>query len=220
MADGQLPALEAFHAVSIMTVNIWYPESDLVPPGIGYLIPRSCPEELNPERALGVFFDSNLLVEQTAKEGGTKVYVLLGGHYYDNMPIPSETEAVEQAKALLERHLGIPRDAPCHAEAALRKECLPQHHVGHFKRISEANKQLEDKFGGRLAAVGGSFSRPGVMGALRAGNDIARSMAKENFLTTGLESLQEERVRDPLYPLSGPRALAQYAEHFGGPPAE
>jgi protoporphyrinogen/coproporphyrinogen III oxidase len=220
VVDEKLPALDAFHAVSIMTVNIWYPESNLVPPGIGYLIPRSCPEELNPERALGVFFDSNLLVEQTAKEGGTKVYVLFGGHYYDSMPAPSETEAVEQAKALLERHIGIPRDTPCHAEAALRKECLPQHHVGHFTRISEANQQLEDTYGGRLAAVGGSFSRPGVMGALRAGHDIARSMARENFLATGLESLQDSRVRDPLYPLSGPRALLQYSEHVHGRPVE
>lgn len=204
-----------------MAVNIWYPEPNLIPPGIGYLIPRSCPPDENPERALGVMFDSNLLAERTAKEGGTKVYVLLGGHYYDDMPIPSEEEAVEQAKTLLERHLGIPRDTPCAAFASLKKECIPQHYVGHYKRITEANSQLEDKFHGTLAAVGGSFSRPGIMGALRSGHDIAQTiMAKENFLATGLEELQEERVKDPLYPLTGPRALLDYMTYVKGRPTK
>ena len=34
-----------------MTVNIWYPDANLVPPGLGYLIPRSCPPERNPHAA-------------------------------------------------------------------------------------------------------------------------------------------------------------------------
>lgn len=211
-ANQALPALADFHSVSIMAVNIWYPYADLIPPGLGYLIPRSCPREENPERALGVFFDSNLLVEQTAREGGTKVYVLLGGHYYDDpdTPIPDEAQAVEQAKALLERHLGIPRDTPCEARAALKRDCLPQHFVGHHALVSEASDQIARQFGGTLAVAGGSYDRPGVTGALRSGHDIADKLAREDWKTTGLEELTEERVTNPLYPLKGPKAVLDY----------
>lgn len=201
-----------------MAVNIWYPQPNLIPPGLGYLIPRSCPRELNPERALGVFFDSNLIEEQTAEEGGSKVYVLLGGHYYDDEhgpPIPDEQQAVEQAKSLLWRHLGIPPDTPCAASASLKKDCLPQHYVGHFARVTEASKQVAADFGGSLAAIGGSFDRPGVMGSLRAGYDIANNMLLEDWKTTGMEHLTEERVMDPLYPLKGPDALADYTSIVG-----
>lgn len=174
-----------------MTVNIWYPYKDLKPPGFGYLIPRCVPEENNPEKALGVFFDSDCDVRGADEPEGTKLFVLMGGHYYEGRTPPTADEAIDQAKTLLERHLGISRDTPCHAVAALRKDCIPQHYVGHQERMHSADRELRDHYGGRLAAVGGSFRRIGVAAALRAGYDIAAHTATEGLVGTGVEQVVE-----------------------------
>lgn len=190
----KLPSLAETHSVSIMTVNMWYPQEKLKPPGFGYLIPRSVSREHNAERALGVFYDSDVSAATSPDEPpGTKLFVLMGGHYYDSgAPPPSEADAIEQAKSLLERHLGIPADAPCFALSRFAKECIPQHFVGHNDRMMQADQELRDHFSGRLAVAGGSYSKIGAMGAIRAGYDIARQTAGDpnGWHTTGLESLE------------------------------
>lgn len=45
-------------SVAVMTVNLYYRTPDLNPPGFGYVIPQATPFENNPERALGVVFDT------------------------------------------------------------------------------------------------------------------------------------------------------------------
>jgi protoporphyrinogen/coproporphyrinogen III oxidase len=45
-------------AVTVMTVNLYYRTPHLNPPGFGYLIPQATPFDNNPERALGVIFDT------------------------------------------------------------------------------------------------------------------------------------------------------------------
>jgi oxygen-dependent protoporphyrinogen oxidase len=45
-------------SVTVMTVNLYYRTPDLAPAGFGYLIPQATPFENNPERALGVVFDT------------------------------------------------------------------------------------------------------------------------------------------------------------------
>lgn len=177
-----------------MTVNIWYPKKNLKPPGFGYLIPRSVSREHNTERALGVFYDSDVSAATADGEPeGTKLFVLMGGHYYDSgAPPPSEADAIEQAKSLLERHLGIPSDMPCFAVAKFAKECIPQHFVGHNDRMLQADQELRDAFGGKLAVAGGSYSKIGAMGAIRAGYDIAKQTVSDThgWFTTGLEALE------------------------------
>lgn len=44
--------------VTVMTVNLYFRTPNLHPPGFGYLIPLATPFEQNPERALGVVFDT------------------------------------------------------------------------------------------------------------------------------------------------------------------
>ncbi|KAM5356250.1 hypothetical protein ACJ41O_002896 [Fusarium nematophilum] len=190
LAGDQLPTLATSHSVSIMTVNLWFPQEDLKPPGFGYLIPNSVPPEANPEHALGVFFDSDVQTRSKDEPAGTKLFVLMGGHYYERPGVtaPSEEEAIAQARSLLERHLGIPRDAPCHAVARLARECIPQHYVGHHDRLRAARRELTENFGGRLAVAGGSFSRIGAVASLRAGYDVANA-TKSGLEATGLEYL-------------------------------
>ena len=55
--------------------------------GFGYLIPQSVPFELNPERALGVIFDSDISPDLhstvPAEKLGTRLTVMMGGHWWD-----------------------------------------------------------------------------------------------------------------------------------------
>ncbi|KAL7790426.1 hypothetical protein V8C37DRAFT_403451 [Trichoderma ceciliae] len=193
-----IPSLGSSHAVSIMTVNIWYPQTKLKPPGFGYLIPLSVPPEQNPERALGVFFDSDIGIRGPDEPPGTKLFVLMGGHYYDrnksprgpSVPIPTEQEAIQQAKKILERHLGIPQSTPCFAMARLARECIPQYNRGHQDTMAAADEEIREHFDGRLAVAGGSYTRIGAMGALRNGYDMARTVAKGDWLATGLEQME------------------------------
>lgn len=192
----ELSILAELQSVSIMTVNLWYPVENIKPAGFGYLIPRSVTQENNPERALGVFFDSDVATTRSEDEPpGTKLFVLMGGHYYDPadkdaVKVPSEEEAIEQAKAVVERHLGIPRDAPCHAMSRLAKDCIPQHFVGHRDLMASADKQLQASFGGKLSVAGGSYTKIGAMGAIRSGYDIAKQVAKDEDVT-GLEEFRQ-----------------------------
>ncbi|KAH8177585.1 flavin containing amine oxidoreductase domain-containing protein [Sarocladium implicatum] len=171
LAPGKLPCLERFESVSIMAVNLWFPEPNLKPPGFGYLIPRSVKEDLNPHHALGVFFDSDIENNHPEEPEGTKLFVLMGGHHYNKpgVKIPTPDEAIIQARQLLERHLGIPMSLPCHAEANFSRDCIPQHHVGFQPLLQDLNSELETQFEGRLNPIGGAFSRIGGMAALRDG---------------------------------------------------
>ncbi|KAM3513935.1 hypothetical protein MY11210_002367 [Beauveria gryllotalpidicola] len=181
MTGDALSTLSGIESVSIMTVNLWYPTPDMKPPGFGYLIPRAVPPEQNPERALGVFFDSDVISERRPDEPpGTKLFVLMGGHHYRGRAPPSEAEAVGQAKALLERHLGIPRDTPCHAMARLARDCIPQHNVGHVALLKAADQQITSAFDGRLTVANGSYGRIGAMGALRNAHGAAYTVISDH----------------------------------------
>ncbi|KAF6841393.1 protoporphyrinogen oxidase [Colletotrichum plurivorum] len=194
MTMGALPHLQDSPHVSIMAVNVWYPKSDLNRnyPGVGYLVPGSV--EDNPEHLLGVFFDSDVVPRAEDESKGTKFFVLMGGHHYDNRPdAPTEEEGIEMAKAVLERHLGIPRDEPCFAVAHYAKDCIPQHHVGHWARMGLAASEIDYAFKGSLAVAGGSYTSIGVMGGIRAGHDVAWHIAKSalgHVGNTGLEQFQ------------------------------
>lgn len=193
IAGDKMPSLRERNTVSLYTVNMWYPQQKLKPPGFGYLIPRSVPLEQNPERALGVFFDSDVGLAGPDEPAGTKLFVLMGGHYYENgdphvVPPPAdEGAAIGQAQALLERHLGIPRNTPCFAMARMASNCIPQHYVGHRARMGRAHAELKASFGGHLQVAGGSYARIGVMGALRAGYDAAADASGPRSTRTGLE---------------------------------
>lgn len=218
VTGGRLPSLAAARSVSIWTVNVWYPRPGLIPPGLGYLIPRSVAPEHNPERALGVFFDSDVGAATRPDEPpGTKLFVLLGGHHYDaGAPPPrDEAEAVGQAKAVVARHLGIAPATPCFAMARLARECVPQHLVGHDARLARADAELRAAYAGRLAVAGGSYGRIGALGALRAAFDVAATTTAaagaparpadadtDGWLTTGLEHLAERSNRFVSLPLS------------------
>ncbi|KAK2045074.1 protoporphyrinogen oxidase [Colletotrichum somersetense] len=184
--NGALPSLARSSNVSIMAVNLWYPQPGLNAshPGVGYLVPRAV--DSNPEGLLGVFFDSDVVPRAPSEPEGTKFFVLMGGHYWDQYAsYPTEEEGIEMAKSVLERHLGIPKTQPAFAMARLAKDCIPQHHVGHGERMGRAADELYAAYGGKLAVAGGSYTSIGVTGGIRAGYDVAVHVAQSEQAHVG-----------------------------------
>ncbi|KAJ4394431.1 oxygen-dependent protoporphyrinogen oxidase [Gnomoniopsis smithogilvyi] len=182
LTGDSLPALKRSTAVTIQIVNLWYPNPDLTAhtPGFGYLIPQSVPAEKNPHAALGVIFDSDREAAAGSPEytaaPGTKLTVMLGGHYWDYLDPeswPNAEEATAMAIDTVERQLGIPSTEPVYTSTKVCRECIPQHLVGHRARMAQAHTELYDAFRGTLAVVGGSYTSPGVLPTLKAARDMA-----------------------------------------------
>lgn len=195
-----LPSLAETHAVSVMVVNLFYKETDLpVPEGFGYLIPQSIPFEQNPERGLGVIFDSYSTVGQDSVPG-TKLTVMLGGHFWDDWPaLPSEEEGVEMARSLLSRHLGL-NATPAITQATLQRDCIPQYLVGHRSRMDRAHNELRQQFNGRLKVAGSSYGGVGVNDCILSARNLVIDAEDHSWRNkTGLEEFAEDLVFAEVY---------------------
>ena len=170
-----------------MVVNLFYLNPALLPVhGFGYLLPRSLPFEQNPERALGVVFDSDASIGQDSMPG-TKITVMLGGHWWDGWPsYPDDEEGAYMAKLILARHLNITEE-PQIVRVGLQKECIPQYTVGHNERMAIVSAMLKTKFKGRLTVAGNSYTGVGLNDCVRAARDVAMGLARGER-RTGLEN--------------------------------
>ncbi|KAJ0121498.1 hypothetical protein J7T55_008662 [Diaporthe amygdali] len=203
LTGDALPTLKNHStAVTIQIVNLWYPNPSLTAnyPGFGYLIPQSVPAENNPHAALGVIFDSDRDAAADIPERkfaqGTKLTVMLGGHYWDYLDAdswPDAKEATAMAMDTVHRQLGIPPTEPVFTSTKVCRECIPQHLVGHRERMAKAHTELYDAFRGTLAVVGSSYTAPGVLPSLKAGRDIALQVSGQGY------KLDENTQYDMMY---------------------
>ena len=173
-------------SVTVMVVNLFYPNPAILPVhGFGYLLPRTVPFEQNPERALGVVFDSDASIGQD-EVPGTKVTVMFGGHWWDDWnTYPDEDEGAAMAKSILNRHLGISEE-PRAIRVSLQRNCIPQYPVGHERNMEKGHDQLE-RFQGRLRVAGSSYTGVGLNDCVRAAKDVVKGLV-DGTGKTGLES--------------------------------
>lgn len=191
LTGDSLPTLKNHStAVTIQIVNLWYPDLNLNAdhPGFGYLIPQSVPAENNPHAALGVIFDSDrdmvANVPERQSAPGTKLTVMLGGHYWDYLDAdswPDAKEATAMAMDTVQRQLGIPPTQPVFTSTKICRDCIPQHLVGHRERMAQAHTELYDAFRGTLAVVGSSYTPPGVLPSLKAARDVALQASCQGY---------------------------------------
>lgn len=189
-------------AVTIRTVSFFFADPDLTSKlgAFGYLVPLT--SRTNHEQMLGMFFDSDTYGLRDDEKRGTKVTILMGGHFWsDSAPdaLPSEDECVRRARAILARHLGLTRD-PELVHANLARGCIAQHVVSHRATLAGAHDALASAFAGRLAVAGGSYTAVGVMPAMRAGYDAARQLAGRGYVehvgATGLAQFARKQGAD------------------------
>jgi protoporphyrinogen oxidase len=186
--DKSSPIMPPMHATTVATVNVYYRNSHVRPSwihGFGYLIPQAVPLAQNPERGLGVVFDSDATPEAAGQQG-TKMTVMIGGHYWDGWSeLPSEEDCKDMALSLLERHLGI-KEPPQAIHAKINHECIPQYTVGHQERMRRAHFGLMQNFEGRLSVAGSSYHGVSVNDCVNSGR-----LAHKRLGTTGLEVFED-----------------------------
>ncbi|KAF2000609.1 Protoporphyrinogen oxidase [Amniculicola lignicola CBS 123094] len=176
-----LPQTSLTPYVTVMVVNLYYTSPTVLSQtGFGYLIPQSIPFEQNPERALGVIFDSEAVQGQDSAPG-TKLTVMLGGHWWDGWQgYPDESEGVEMAKSVVRRHLGI-EDTPETYLVTLSKDCIPQFTVGYEQRLKEFADEMVAKYRGRVRFVGNQVNGVGVNDCVRAAWMLGREVQGQGW---------------------------------------
>lgn len=172
--------------VPVMTVVLCYSTSHINHPyrGFGYLLPTSLPPHQNPENALGVIFDSDAIPNQDTFHG-TKISVMLGGHYWSSFPstlLPSTEESVCMAKAILKRHLDVTEE-PIAAIARLEQEAIPQYRVGHFNMLRDVHGILQT-YSGEVRVAGNCYNGIGVHDCLFSARKVIDGLDE---MGTGLE---------------------------------
>lgn len=204
VADRSLSGtLNSIPAVTVMTVSLYFRTPNLHPPGFGYLIPLGTPLEQNPERALGVVFDTSYSADSTTSEDmqgplqdtvsarGTKLTVMLGGHYWSGWPVfPSEVEGKQMARSILERHLGIIEE-PAAISVNLQADCIPQYTVGHEDRVKSIHQKILTNYAGKLRVAGNWYRGVGVNDCLRSAWDVVQELRDAH--KTGLEVVAEDK---------------------------
>lgn len=190
--ENKFPSLSLWYldqapSVTVMVVNLFFSNPALLPVhGFGYLLPRTLPFSQNPERALGVVFDTDATVGQDSIPG-TKLTVMLGGHWWDGWDsYPDEEEGASMAKAIIARHLGI-MEEPQAVHVGLQRDCIPQYTVGHDERMQLGHQLLEQGFGGRLRVAGNSYTGVGLNDCVRAAKDVVQGLVTGEQ-TTGLDN--------------------------------
>lgn len=190
--------LRSMESATVMVVNLHYDDpSILALQGFGYLIPRSVPVSENPDRALGVVFDSSSVPGQDTSPG-TKLTCIMGGCLWsDRTEYPSSEACIAATRRLLHAHLGIPLDvAPTHANATLQRDCIPQYTVGHGARMRALHEALSAKSAERgwhgLSVTGASYNGVSVNDCILNARKLARRIANaQNGNVTGLESFAD-----------------------------
>ncbi|KAI9803767.1 MAG: hypothetical protein M1825_001647 [Sarcosagium campestre] len=192
--DGvNAPSLSDIPSATVMVVNLYYEQPKVHGrEGFGYLIPRSVPFDQNPECALGVIFYSDIIKsEDMDRVHGTKLTVMLGGHWWDGRSgYPTEEEAKQMAKSVLSRHLGITVE-PTVTMAHLLRDCIPQFTVGHQRRLEVASTDIYRDFKGRLKVAGASYYGAGVADCIRAAHDVSLKLVTDTA-ATGLDESGHE----------------------------
>ena len=178
--------------VTVMVVNMYFSSTVLLRlQGFGYLIPQSVPPEQNPEKVLGVVFDSDATIGQDSIPG-TKLTVMLGGHWWNSYPNqPNEDEGAVMAKAVLARHLNITEE-PRAIHVALQKDCIPQYNLHHDEVMEDCDSWLMESFGGRVRVGGSPYTGVGLNDCVKAGRDLAMGII-DGTGETGLEMFRGGR---------------------------
>ncbi|KAK6459521.1 mitochondrial protoporphyrinogen oxidase [Scheffersomyces xylosifermentans] len=188
-------ALSTLEFASIFLVNAYSKSGCLIPKGkqgFGFLSPKFTKKiDSNPNALLGIIFDSD--VEKHAKylisnsgeapdSGYSKITLMIGGHYYNQFQIPSNSRNLKIVKKILAEILQLKvdnynliiRDEALISDKTLPslgpndilisynlyEDCIPQYNVGYGlnkKRVCDSLKELDCKM-----SIGGTSFGSGI----------------------------------------------------------
>ncbi|KAJ8287599.1 hypothetical protein COCON_G00002580 [Conger conger] len=160
--------------VTVAVVNLEYEGSVLPVPGFGHLIPSS-----EDRGVLGVVYDS-VAFPQHNRPGAstTRLTVMMGGAWFQevfgNAEDVTERCIVDRATQAVRAQLGVSAE-PLWSSAAVLKDCIPQYHVGHWKRLENIRHYISHH-NLPLTLVGASYDGVSVNDVIFGGRKAAESL--------------------------------------------
>jgi oxygen-dependent protoporphyrinogen oxidase len=181
-----VPALQAVDPIpsaTVQVVNLAYPNYVQQLAGFGMLFPTAVDFDENPERTLGVVFDTDAQPFLDFKSPHMKYTVMMGGHYFseEGAVIPSDEQAQLNAQLTLARAMGI-GEMPLAAQVHTQRDCIPQYVLGHRDKLRKIEHITDRDLQGRLGFIGSSYSGVGVNDVLFEAREAAWSIAREGRL--------------------------------------
>uniref|UniRef100_A0AAR2KFE0 Protoporphyrinogen oxidase n=1 Tax=Pygocentrus nattereri TaxID=42514 RepID=A0AAR2KFE0_PYGNA len=142
--------------------------------GFGHLVPSSEDRGL-----LGVVYDSVPFPEHNrAGEPTTRLTIMMGGSWFEEVfgqpDHVTEQELLDRAAEALKTHLGI-TDAPLWSKAAVLKNCIPQYHLGHWKRLETMRQYISDA-SLPLSLAGASYDGVSISDVISSGRQAAERL--------------------------------------------
>ncbi|KAL7840419.1 hypothetical protein AOLI_G00257420 [Acnodon oligacanthus] len=166
--------LRAIPTATVGMVNLEFSGSVLPVTGFGHLVPSSEDRGL-----LGVVYDSVPFPEHNrAGEPTTRLTIMMGGSWFEEVfgqpDHVTEQELLDRAADALKTHLGI-TDTPLWSKAAVLKNCIPQYHLGHWKRLEKMRQYISDA-SLPLSLAGASYNGVSVNDVISSGREAAERL--------------------------------------------
>jgi oxygen-dependent protoporphyrinogen oxidase len=157
---------------SSVTVTLGYDEKvrRSLPPGFGFLVPRS-----EGRRLLAATFVHNKFPHR-APENRALIRCFLGGARDDQIQQTSEKEILEIVRGELRHIVGVNAD-PLFARVFKWKSSMAQYSVGHLERLQRIESLCRKTTG--LALAGNGYNGIGVPDCVRSGADAAGKILTE-----------------------------------------
>lgn len=166
--------LRSIASATVAVVNLEYEGFILPAAGFGHLVPSSEDPGL-----LGIVYDS-VTFPQHNRSGGptTRLTVMMGGAWF-KQAFGSPQEATNQifldrATQAVTDHLGV-TSPPVWSLVSVLKNCIPQYHVGHWKRL-EKMRQYISKNNLPLTLAGASYDGVSVNDVIFSGRTAAEGL--------------------------------------------
>uniref|UniRef100_A0A8C2EHP6 Protoporphyrinogen oxidase n=1 Tax=Cyprinus carpio TaxID=7962 RepID=A0A8C2EHP6_CYPCA len=166
--------LQSIASVNVAVVNLEYEGFILPVTGFGHLVPSSEDPGL-----LGVVYDS-VPFPQHNRSGGltTRLTVMMGGAWFEQTfghpdSVTKQT-LLDRATQAVTSHLGV-NSQPVWSCVALHKNCIPQYHLGHWKRL-EKMRQYISNHNLPLTLAGASYDGVSVNDVIFSGRTAAEGL--------------------------------------------
>ncbi|EGW32288.1 uncharacterized protein SPAPADRAFT_55778 [Spathaspora passalidarum NRRL Y-27907] len=187
--NSLVPHLKSVNYGTVFLCNIYTKGSNKLIPadksGFGFLVPRFRNVHSNPQALLGVIFDSE--VEKNAvglfnkidkKElDYDKITIMMGGHYYSQWGMPSQSINIKIVKQVLEAQLKVDlskfnirvvdgdtvedvKDNDLIISCNYHRDAIPQYEVGYVETHREVDQIVKD--GQYLLSFGGTVFGDGL----------------------------------------------------------
>lgn len=187
ITNDEIKAVLPLEYVSIFLVNIYCRKPILIPSdknGFGFLVPKV---NQNHESLLGIMYDSDIerhvkplyLNEKISTDNYNKITLMMGGHYYNKIGIPSNNLNVKAIKNVLssilntslkDHNLIFRNEAQMTDKSLsleendimisynLHRDCIPQYNVGYEKQKQKLYEIMNQQCNGKFSLGGMGFA--------------------------------------------------------------